>query len=452
MFAKTLQNFIAIYAVGDMQSVPKGFDLIRKFRLDDKEISFPGVKVVRGSNKMQTAYRLSKRSNLTLPTRAIFPLGTPEEFSFVSTFRKRNNRKDRWSLIRINDLSGQTQFAVIIDPRKQEVEMFTLDLSGRVQAARFPDLKFDDKDWHKIDLSVRRDRVTLYLDCELIGTQPLDVRRPIDVNGDITIAKFEDSKPVQMELQWMIMTCDPTRSQRETCIELPAKKRNTTVCEVCPAGPPGRNGSQGPPGLPGERGPQGWPGIPGARGEPGSPGLQGRIGPTGPPGSVGPSGPQGATGPKGEIGFPGVPGNPGAKGNKGDRGETGQPGLTGPRGPPGRPGQGTAVFEEICEQHSKDSNQKQKHMRSEETDVANRKREAGAGPPGEPGPPGPAGERGPSGDPGVDGQPGSKGESGAKGERGLLGRRGLPVGNCFIPTSHKLSHNKNSYFEANNYL
>ncbi|GFU87366.1 collagen alpha-1(XXI) chain [Trichonephila clavipes] len=46
-----------------------GFDFIRKFRLDDFEFDFPGVKKVKGSNRMQTAYRLSKRADLTLPTR-----------------------------------------------------------------------------------------------------------------------------------------------------------------------------------------------------------------------------------------------------------------------------------------------------------------------------------------------------------------------------------------------
>lgn len=72
--------------------------------------------------------------------RAIFPLGIPEEFSFVSTFRKRNGRKDPWSLIRITDLSRRTQFAVIINPRKKELEMSTLNLEGRVQVARFGDV------------------------------------------------------------------------------------------------------------------------------------------------------------------------------------------------------------------------------------------------------------------------------------------------------------------------
>jgi len=47
------------------------FDLIRKFKLDNIDLEFPGVKRVRGSNKMQTAYRLSKKADLVLPTRSL---------------------------------------------------------------------------------------------------------------------------------------------------------------------------------------------------------------------------------------------------------------------------------------------------------------------------------------------------------------------------------------------
>jgi collagen type IX alpha len=47
------------------------FDLIRKFKMDNIDLNFPGVKRVRGSNKVQTAYRLSKKAELVLPTRSL---------------------------------------------------------------------------------------------------------------------------------------------------------------------------------------------------------------------------------------------------------------------------------------------------------------------------------------------------------------------------------------------
>lgn len=47
----------------------QAFDFIRKFKLDLLEIQYPGVSRVRGSNKMQTSYRLDREADLRLPTR-----------------------------------------------------------------------------------------------------------------------------------------------------------------------------------------------------------------------------------------------------------------------------------------------------------------------------------------------------------------------------------------------
>lgn len=47
----------------------QAFDFIRRFRLDVLETQYPGVTRVRGSNRMQTAYRLDRDADLKLPTR-----------------------------------------------------------------------------------------------------------------------------------------------------------------------------------------------------------------------------------------------------------------------------------------------------------------------------------------------------------------------------------------------
>ena len=48
----------------DLQS----FDFIRKFELDVNLDGYPGVARVRGSNRMQTAYRIDSTANLVMPT------------------------------------------------------------------------------------------------------------------------------------------------------------------------------------------------------------------------------------------------------------------------------------------------------------------------------------------------------------------------------------------------
>ena len=46
----------------------QNFDFIRKFELDVNLDGYPGVSRVRGSNRMQTAYRIDSTANLVMPT------------------------------------------------------------------------------------------------------------------------------------------------------------------------------------------------------------------------------------------------------------------------------------------------------------------------------------------------------------------------------------------------
>ena len=46
----------------------QNFDMIRKFQLDVNLDGYPGVTRVRGSNRMQTAYRIDSTANLRMPT------------------------------------------------------------------------------------------------------------------------------------------------------------------------------------------------------------------------------------------------------------------------------------------------------------------------------------------------------------------------------------------------
>ena len=46
----------------------------------------------------------------------------------------------------------------------------------------------------------------------------------IDLNGEIVVSKEADSRrTTPIDLQWMVMTCDPQSAERETCDELPVR-------------------------------------------------------------------------------------------------------------------------------------------------------------------------------------------------------------------------------------
>ncbi|CAG0917883.1 unnamed protein product, partial [Notodromas monacha] len=212
----------------------QAFDFIRRFKLDVIEREYPGVSKVRGSNRVQSAYRLSKDADLNVPTRDIFPMGLPDQFSFITTFRQRKVSKIPWDIIKIADVQGRTQFAISIAPKDASVQFSIIDIEGNLMTTSFPESKarcscgnvLDDK-WHKLHFGVFRDtitRIVLYVDCQEVGAQALDLPiGPIDVNGRLVIGKTQGTrgKSVLIDLQWMVMNCDPTRPERETCDELP---------------------------------------------------------------------------------------------------------------------------------------------------------------------------------------------------------------------------------------
>ena len=63
-----------------------------------------------------------------------------------------------------------------------------------VELEHFDVLQVFDKEWHKVHFGVHRERVVLYVDCELSEELPLDIRGKIDVNGEIAISKVAGTR------------------------------------------------------------------------------------------------------------------------------------------------------------------------------------------------------------------------------------------------------------------
>ena len=56
-----------------------------------------------------------------------------------------------------------------------------------------------DRDWHKVALSVQAQHVSLYVDCALVQTLPLEERENIDIQGKTVIGKrLYDSVPIDV--------------------------------------------------------------------------------------------------------------------------------------------------------------------------------------------------------------------------------------------------------------
>ncbi|XP_053686924.1 collagen alpha-1(IX) chain-like [Sabethes cyaneus] len=425
----------------------RSFDLIREFHLDQFESSGRHVYSIEGTKNFQTAYRLENEANLTMRSIDAFPRGLPHQFSLECTYRTEAEPVSLWHLIEVTNEHHESQLTVTMNPGRQTLEIGLPSIEGELQVVEYHHSSLFDQRWHKIMLGVTNDFLNLWVDCQPVKdvdgnlNAPLEPRGRFDTNnGFVSISRYAETSLMEPEsplidLQWMVMNCDPTRPARGTCDELPlyevahltnrlpdGPEPKADCNAVCP---PGYNGTDGAPGA---------PGSPGLNGEKGEPGINGRRGPPGPRGLEGPAGVS-IRGEKGESGAVGAKGEPGAAAAAGAA-VVGPPGLPGPQGMPGIGIKGDRGEQGL-------------------DGLPGQKGESIHGPPGLRGPPGPPGigqrgekgERGDTGFPGRDGislpgVPGAKGEKGepgvavssvaVRGEKGETGARG-PTGIQGLP-------------------
>ncbi|XP_019731161.1 collagen alpha-1(XVI) chain-like [Hippocampus comes] len=445
-----------------------GFDLVRRFSLlknqDVKKIRNPRGPVI---------LRLGK-TPLIRPTDEVFPDGLPEEFTLIFTLTlKKAALRDTTYLLQISDEQGYPQLSVDLNGQDGTLSLRARradvpdDLVSCVFANEAVETLLDLR-WHKVALSVRRDSVSLLVDCNPMETQPLEPRGAMSTDGHTLLAiRATDAGPVQMDVQQVALYCDPSLADQETCCEIPgarcppdaSKSRraaendldNTFSQEIlsskdlsqklinlarvsgikgekgnrgddcsgihsspCAAGTKGEKGEKGDMALPANWGEavafkelKGQKGDIGPQGLTGTPGKDGRAGSICVVGPKGQKGTSGFVGPEGLAGEPGLPGPPGPPG-------VGKPG---PAGPPGQPG-------------------------GAKGDMGEPGPQGADGFPGDPGPRGPAGHKGEKGDPcevcpalpddvgntvALQGMRGSKGEPGLPGigERGPPGLQGV---------------------------
>lgn len=170
------------------------YDLIREFHLSESEQFDPIV----GSIPSQYAYRLHSESNLTRYTYDVLALGIPYHFWFESTFRSQLTNEEPWYLFHITDAHGVTQISISFDSIQQLIGIGLPDILGNVQRVFFHHSKVFDHSWHKIFLSVVKDQVQLWVDCQQVTgirgdfVESLLPRRKFETNGHTYISRYVD--------------------------------------------------------------------------------------------------------------------------------------------------------------------------------------------------------------------------------------------------------------------
>ncbi|CDQ92988.1 unnamed protein product [Oncorhynchus mykiss] len=200
------------YSLNGPQPEFTGFDLTEKFLLRKGAVT-----------EERPSFRLGS-SPLIKPTELVFPNGLSSEYSLVTTFRlRKTTKKDRWYLWQIFDQTGGTQVSVVLDGAKRAVEFSARGLLKNSLHYTFKSRDLHtlfDRQWHKLGVAVQSSIVSVYMDCKLIERRLTDEKDEIDPSGYTLITtRVEDGRPVDIELQQILIYCDPYLAEMENCCE-----------------------------------------------------------------------------------------------------------------------------------------------------------------------------------------------------------------------------------------
>ncbi|KAI2658016.1 Collagen alpha-1(XIX) chain [Labeo rohita] len=158
--------------------------------------------------------------------RSVFPDGISHEYSITAMFRlRKTTKKDRWFVLQIFDKGGDTQVSLIVDGAKKTVEFLAQGFlkNSLLYVFKNRDLHaLFDRQFHKLGVSVESNAVSIYLDCKLIERQVTAERSGMNVSGRTFItSRVEDGRPVDIELQEILLFCDPRIADLDRCCDSP---------------------------------------------------------------------------------------------------------------------------------------------------------------------------------------------------------------------------------------
>uniref|UniRef100_A0A8B9R3B6 Thrombospondin-like N-terminal domain-containing protein n=1 Tax=Anas platyrhynchos TaxID=8839 RepID=A0A8B9R3B6_ANAPL len=157
-----------------------------------------------------TAYRITRRAQLSAPTRQLFPGKFPADFSIMALVKAKPGV--RAFLLSIYDRDGAQQLGLELG--RSPVFLYE-DQHGRPAPEDYPQFRgvdLADGEWHRVALSVQGQGVTLLLDCQERAQRPLP-RSPhpvLDTRG-ITVfgTRILDDEVFQGDIQQLLIAPDP---------------------------------------------------------------------------------------------------------------------------------------------------------------------------------------------------------------------------------------------------
>uniref|UniRef100_A0A8B9HZ79 Thrombospondin-like N-terminal domain-containing protein n=1 Tax=Anser brachyrhynchus TaxID=132585 RepID=A0A8B9HZ79_9AVES len=140
-----------------------------------------------GTEDPDFAFRVDNRTQLSAPTRQLFPDSSfPEDFSILATVRAQ--RGGQAFLLSVYDERGVQQLGVEVG--RSPVFLYE-DQDGHPAPERYPvfrKVNLADGRWHRVALAVEGTNVSLLVDCHLLATLPLERGpRPVVSTEGVTL-------------------------------------------------------------------------------------------------------------------------------------------------------------------------------------------------------------------------------------------------------------------------
>ncbi|KAJ8273741.1 hypothetical protein GJAV_G00105020 [Gymnothorax javanicus] len=170
----------------------------------------PGFCTSRRSGPPDQAYRITKKAEISAPTKQLFPGRFPENFSIMTLVKAQAGLQA--FLLSIYSEQGTQQLGVELG--RSPVFLYE-DQNGRPAPEDYPlfrGINLADGKWHRIAISVQKKNVTLLLDCKKRVTKPLprSDRPAVDTKG-ITVfgARILDEEVFQGDIQQLLIASNP---------------------------------------------------------------------------------------------------------------------------------------------------------------------------------------------------------------------------------------------------
>uniref|UniRef100_A0A670ZSK0 Thrombospondin-like N-terminal domain-containing protein n=1 Tax=Pseudonaja textilis TaxID=8673 RepID=A0A670ZSK0_PSETE len=168
----------------------------------------------RAGSGMGTAFRISRRAQISAPTWQLFPGEFPADFSVMALLKAKPGRPV--FLLSLYDRHGVQQLGIELG---RSPRFLYRDQSGRPAPDDYPVFRganLTDGRWHRLALSVKKKQATLFVDCKKEATVALPRGNSpmLDVKG-ITVfgARILDEGVFEGDIQQLLISSSPQAAQ-----------------------------------------------------------------------------------------------------------------------------------------------------------------------------------------------------------------------------------------------